>query len=48
MEECALDMGRKSNNVAVKDAQIWLRKEECVKGMEQKSHYASVKDAQIK
>ena len=41
-------MGQRGNNVAVKDAQVKLRKEDYAKGMEQRSHNAAVKDAQIK
>ena len=43
-------MGQRSNDAAVKAAQIKLRKEECVGGMEQrkKSNNAAVLDAQIK
>ena len=40
-------MGQRSNDAAVKDAQIKLRKEECARGMEQRSNYAAAKDAQI-
>jgi hypothetical protein len=29
-EECALDMWQRSNDAAVKDVQIKLKKEECV------------------
>ena len=48
MEGCALGMGQRSNDVAMKDAQIKFRKEECALGMGQRSNYAAVKDAQIK
>jgi hypothetical protein len=36
-----------ANDVAVKDAQIKLRKEECARGMEQRSNYAAVMDVPI-
>ena len=35
-EECALDMGQRSNDAAVNDAQIKLKKEECSSGMGQR------------
>ena len=43
-------MGRKSNDAAVKDAQIKLRKEECALGMGHRSstNDAARKDAQVK
>jgi len=47
-EECAKDMGQRSNDAAVKDSQIKLKKEECASGMGQRSNDAAVKDAQIK
>jgi hypothetical protein len=47
-EECALDMGQKSNDAAVKDARIKLSREECALDMGQKSNDAAVKDAPIK
>ncbi len=37
-----------SNDVAVMDAQIKLRREECAKSMGQRSNYAAMKGAQIK
>ena len=39
-------MEQRSNDVAVKDVQIKLRKEECALGMEQRSSDAAVKDVQ--
>ena len=49
MEECALDMGQRSNYAAAKDAQIKLIREECALSTEQRgrSKYAAVMDAQI-
>jgi hypothetical protein len=41
-------MGQRSNDVAVKDAQIKLREVECALGMGQRRNDAAVKDAQIK
>ncbi len=40
-------MGQRSNDAAVKDAQIKLTQEECAGGMELRSSNAAVKDAQI-
>ena len=40
-------MEQRSNDAAVKDAQIKLELEECVKSMEQRSNYAALKDVQI-
>jgi hypothetical protein len=48
MEECALSMEQRSNDAAVKDAQIQLRKEECARGMGQRSIDAVSMGAQIK
>jgi hypothetical protein len=44
-EECARGMGHRSNDAAVKDAQIMPSKEECALNMVQKSNVAAVKDA---
>ena len=41
-------MGQRSNDAAVKDVQIQLRREECALGMEQRSSNAAPQDAQIK
>ena len=40
-------MGHRSNDAAVKGAQILLRKEECALGMVQRSNDAAVKGAQL-
>ncbi len=44
-EECASNMGLRSNDAISKDAQIMLREEECAEGTEQRSNNAAVKDA---
>ena len=43
-----LSMGQRSNDAAVKDVKIKLRREECALGMGQSSNDAAVKDVQIK
>ena len=40
-------MGQRSNDAAVKDAQIKSSEEECAKDMGQRSKYAAKRDAQI-
>ena len=49
-EEFALSTGQsqRSNDAAVKDAQIMFKMEEYALGMEQRSNNAAVKDVQIK
>ena len=48
IEECALSMEQRPNDVAVKVAQIKSSREECVLGMGQSANYAALKGAPIK
>ena len=41
-------MEQRSNDAAVKDAQMVLSKEECVSGMVQRLNYVAAKDVQTK
>jgi len=46
MEECALGMEQSTNDAAVKDAKVLLRREACALDMAHKSNDAAVVGAQ--
>ena len=48
MEECVFGMVQRSGSVAVKDAQIMLRREECAGGMGQRVHQRNGREERMR